>query len=106
MVALVTVVTMRVYTALPSRLGVEQAIALLAVAAGVLVGGLCGLVNGLLVTRLKLPPFVATLGMFGIARGLAVWLAERRRWRSPSAAGPSGSMTLAPGAPAVQPRLL
>src|SRR5919201_1564349 len=47
------------------------------VAAGVAVGGVCGLVNGLLVTRLKLQPFVATLGMFGIARGLAVWLAGR-----------------------------
>ena len=42
-----------------------------------LIGGLCGLANGLLITRLNLPPFVATLGMFGIARGLAVWLAER-----------------------------
>jgi ribose transport system permease protein len=48
------------------------------VACGVAVGGLCGLANGLIITRLKLPPFVATLGMLGIARGLAVWLAERK----------------------------
>ena len=42
------------------------------------VGGLCGLTNGLVITRLRVPPFVATLGMLSIARGLAVWLAERR----------------------------
>jgi ribose/xylose/arabinose/galactoside ABC-type transport system permease subunit len=52
---------------------------LAAVPAGVLVGGLCGLGNGLVVTRLKVAPFVATLGMLSIARGLAVWLAGRTR---------------------------
>ena len=76
-VALVTVVTMRVYTSLYAGWGSGPATGLFAAATGVLVGGICGLTNGLLVTRLKLPPFVATLGMFGIARGLAVWLAER-----------------------------
>jgi ribose/xylose/arabinose/galactoside ABC-type transport system permease subunit len=50
---------------------------LAAVPAGVLVGGLCGLANGLIITRLRLAPFVATLGMLSIARGLAVWLAGR-----------------------------
>jgi len=39
--------------------------------AGLGVGLLCGLVNGLGVTLLRLPPFVATLGMMSIARGLA-----------------------------------
>jgi ribose/xylose/arabinose/galactoside ABC-type transport system permease subunit len=35
-----------------------------------LVAGLpAGLVNGLLVARLKVPPFIGTLGMYGIARG-------------------------------------
>jgi ribose transport system permease protein len=77
-VALVTVVTMKVFAALYVVLGPGTATSLLAVAGGVLTGGLCGLANGLLVTRLKLPPFVATLGMIGIARGLAVWLAERK----------------------------
>ncbi len=76
-VALVTVVTMRVYTTLYQQSGPSPAASLAAVAAGVGVGGLCGLTNGLLITRLKLPPFVTTLGMFGIARGLAVWLAGR-----------------------------
>lgn len=43
-------------------------------AVGVLVGTLCGIINGLVVTRLKLAPFIATLGMMMIARGLALQL--------------------------------
>jgi ribose transport system permease protein len=34
-----------------------------------------GLVNGLLIARLKVPPFIGTLGMFGVARGFAYLLA-------------------------------
>lgn len=41
-----------------------------AILIGLLVGGLFGLVNGLLVTRLKLPPFIVTLGMFNIGFAL------------------------------------
>src|SRR3954470_8322846 len=37
---------------------------------GVAVGALAGVVNGLLVTKAGLPPFIATLGMMGVARGL------------------------------------
>ena len=36
-----------------------------------LVGGACGLTNGLLVTKARLQPFIATLAMFSVARGLA-----------------------------------
>ena len=39
--------------------------------AGVLTGLGCGLVNGLLVTRLKMPSFIVTLGTLGIALGVA-----------------------------------
>ena len=77
-VALVSVVTMQVYRYLyrgPESVGEASAVA---VVAGVLAGGLCGLVNGLVITRLRLPPFVATLGMFSVARGVAVWLAGRQ----------------------------
>ncbi len=45
--------------------------AVAALAAGVGTGALCGAVNGLLITRLAVVPFVATLGMLGAARGLA-----------------------------------
>jgi len=43
-----------------------------AILAGVLVGGALGWVNGFAITRFQLPPFVATLGMLSIARGLTM----------------------------------
>ena len=46
-----------------------------AVAAAVVAGGAVGLTNGLLITGLRVVPFIATLGMLGIARGVAKWLA-------------------------------
>lgn len=42
------------------------------VAAGILTGMFCGLVNGILTTRLKINPFIVTLGTLGIIRGLAL----------------------------------
>lgn len=42
----------------------------LAVVAGAVVGALAGLVNGLLIAWIRLVPFIATLGMMGVARGL------------------------------------
>jgi len=35
-------------------------------------GALYGLLNGLLITMLRVPPFIGTLGMMGIARGFAL----------------------------------
>lgn len=43
---------------------------------GLLVGGTCGAINGVFITRLKLPPFIATLGMMLVARGLALRLTD------------------------------
>lgn len=43
----------------------------LSVFIGLLVGLTCGIVSGFGVTLLRIPPFVATLGMMSIARGLA-----------------------------------
>ncbi|MHC4117769.1 MAG: ABC transporter permease, partial [Planctomycetota bacterium] len=40
------------------------------VTAGMLIGSLLGLFNGLMITVLRIPPFVATLAMMTIARGL------------------------------------
>lgn len=61
--------------ALAGVLGVQMMVHLgwdwpLAVIGGTVVGGLAGLANGLLVTRLHLAPFIATLGMMSVARGL------------------------------------
>jgi ribose transport system permease protein len=43
----------------------------LGIAAALAAGALCGLVSGLLITVAKLPPFIATLAMMSVARGLA-----------------------------------
>lgn len=48
---------------------------LLGFGAGVLVACVPGAVNGFLVAQLKVPPFIGTLGMFGVARGVAFLLA-------------------------------
>lgn len=42
-----------------------------AILGGIATGGLCGLINGLVVAKMKLVPFIATLGMQNIARGVA-----------------------------------
>ncbi|TVR19458.1 MAG: ABC transporter permease [Anaerolineaceae bacterium] len=42
------------------------------------VGTMCGLFNGLLITRINLAPFIATLGTMGIFRGLALVTSEGR----------------------------
>ena len=41
-----------------------------AVSIGILLGAFMGLFNGVMITRFKIPPFVATLAMMTIARGL------------------------------------
>ncbi|MBP8214326.1 MAG: ABC transporter permease [Propionivibrio sp.] len=41
--------------------------------AGLAVGALAGLINGSLISYTAIPPFIATLGMYVSARGLAKW---------------------------------
>ena len=46
----------------------------IAILAGLVVGLIVGVINGLLITKLRLSPFIATLAMLSIARGiLYVW---------------------------------
>ncbi|WP_180898166.1 ABC transporter permease [Martelella soudanensis] len=45
-----------------------------AMSAAVLVGAFCGFINGLVITKMRITPFVATLGMMMIARGTALQL--------------------------------
>ena len=40
--------------------------------AGLGTGALCGLINGLIIAKLKMAPFVATLGMLYVAKGLSL----------------------------------
>ena len=39
---------------------------------GIATGGLAGVVNGILIARFHIPPFIATLGMLNVAKGLAL----------------------------------
>lgn len=41
-------------------------------AAGILTGCLCGCINGLVSAKARVPAFIATLGMMGMARGIAL----------------------------------
>ena len=44
----------------------------------ILTGGVIGLANGTAVAFFRMMPFIVTLGMMGIGRGLAKWLAENQ----------------------------
>ncbi|WP_158843433.1 ABC transporter permease [Saccharothrix deserti] len=43
---------------------------------GFLVGTACGLINGMLITRLRLPPFIVTLGTLNVFFALNLWYSE------------------------------
>ncbi len=49
---------------------------LVGIIAGLITGALCGTANGLMVTKMKIPPFVATLGMLYITKGLSLVVAQ------------------------------
>jgi ribose/xylose/arabinose/galactoside ABC-type transport system permease subunit len=56
---------------------------LVAAVGGVAASAACGLVNGLLITRLRVVPFIVTLGTMLIVRGMAKGLADERRVEAP-----------------------
>jgi len=57
--------------------GYSQAVSILAGSfIGLFLGLIPGFVNGLLITKLRVPPFIATLGMWGVANGMAWRLCE------------------------------
>ncbi len=70
-----------VVIALALRAGDPPAIA---AAAAVLASAFCGAVSGLLVTGLRVIPFIVTLGMMILVRGAAKGLAEERRIEAPA----------------------
>jgi simple sugar transport system permease protein len=59
----------------------------LAFIVALLVAALIGLVNGLFVTRLKIPSFLVTLGMLLVARGTALYITDGFPQRTWNAAG-------------------
>jgi ribose transport system permease protein len=56
---------------------------LLAALGGILAGALCGLINGVIITRLKVVPFIVTLGTLLIIRGAAKGLAREQKMDAP-----------------------
>lgn len=65
------------------RVGVTYGLpAEFAILMGFAVGTLCGLVNGFLVTRFRLPPFIVTLGTWSIFFALNLWYSEAQTVRS------------------------
>src|SRR6476646_2580408 len=75
-----TIALSGVVTALGIHSGLAPSVALVS---GILIGGFVGLINGLVITRLKVVPFIATLGMLGVARGIAKWLANQQTVNMP-----------------------
>jgi ribose transport system permease protein len=69
-----------VITAVGLQSGWAPAIAVLA---AVLAGGVIGTLNGVAITRLRVIPFIVTLGMLGVARGVAKWLAHEQTVNAP-----------------------
>lgn len=47
------------------------------IVAALAVGAFCGSINGWLIARFKIPPFIATLGMMTVARGFALIYSDR-----------------------------
>lgn len=70
-----TIALTGVVTALCINSGINPFFAVLA---GILVGAVVGSANGLAITGLRVVPFIATLGMLGIARGVAKWFAGQQ----------------------------
>jgi ribose transport system permease protein len=70
-VSLVTVVTMLAYRWAANQRYLEGLAGPVAILTGVGTGAIVGWANGMLISRLKVVPFVVTLGMMGVARGLA-----------------------------------
>ncbi|MBZ6077760.1 ABC transporter permease [Microvirga puerhi] len=55
--------------------GADASTLLLGMGAALVLGALCGLANGLIVTFGRIEPFIVTLGTMGIFRSLVIWLA-------------------------------
>jgi ribose transport system permease protein len=61
---------------------------------GLMTGVVCGLCSGLLITGLKLPPFIATLGMQMVVRGLVLTITNAMSKPAPEAFGWLGNETI------------
>lgn len=71
---LAAVVASHVINMANPALGMQFAV-LVGFLVAVLIAAVPGVINGLLISRLRVPPFIGTLGMFGVARGVAFLIA-------------------------------
>jgi fructose transport system permease protein len=55
---------------------------LVAVGIGIVFGGLMGMVNGLLITLMRLPPFIVTLGTLSVFEALKLWYSQSESIRN------------------------
>ena len=62
----------------------EEWIPFLVIPLTILAGGVIGFINGCTIATLRMMPFIVTLGMMGIARGTAKWLAGNQTVNCPS----------------------
>jgi len=76
--SMIALTTVAIALALKAGLGPAAAAAI-----GIGAAALCGLVNGVLITQLKVVPFIVTLGTMLIVRGAAKGLADERRIEAP-----------------------
>jgi ribose transport system permease protein len=53
------------------------------VALTILTGGVIGMINGAVIAGFRMMPFIVTLGMMGVARGAAKWLARNQIVNAP-----------------------
>jgi len=76
--SMIALTTVAIALALKAEIGPAGAAAI-----GIGAAALCGLANGILITQLKVVPFIVTLGTMLIVRGAAKGLAEERRIEAP-----------------------
>jgi ribose/xylose/arabinose/galactoside ABC-type transport system permease subunit len=94
-IALASVVTGHLFT-------IERWPLATAAAGGIAIGVIAGALSAVLVVRVRLPPFIATLGVMGIARGAAFLVTQGRfydlsRWVAVGAAPLGISLSAWPG---------
>ena len=65
---------------------------LCALAAGILLGGMSGLVSGFMITKMRIAPFIVTLGTMAIYRSLTLYISDAGEFRSVSTLFPDIGM--------------
>jgi len=78
-VAAIMVLTSVIMGKLGVELGLPPSLAILV---GVACGAACGWINGFLVTKIRLPPFIVTLGTWNVFFALNLWLSGAQSIRS------------------------